>query len=227
VTNGFLTIIHWPSGETANPQRHSYSHFARFLALHAEWIIFLDLDELINLKLHDTIAAFLDDYGDVSGVAINWRFFGDGGELKYRPGFLMDRFTTASTSDFGPNQQVKTFVRSADLVLPDIHNPKIKEGTRTVSPNREEIDPFPSVKSKKVNLEIAQINHYFGKTREEWQIKRMRGKADYSKSSPDRLRPDGEFEVYNRNEETDLTIQRFRPRLLEALEKAGIAIEPN
>lgn len=222
IIEGFLTVIHWPSECASSSQLSAYRHFTNFLAKNSEWIIFLDIDEFINLKKHDYIEAFLTDYGDVSGVAINWRMFGDNGEVSYRQGLLMDRFSKASRTEFGPNQHVKTFVRSSDMQTPDIHKPQIIDGKKTVTANREEVYPYPSCLSMTVNHDIAQINHYFVKSHEEWTTKRMRGRADLAQDRPDYVSPEEEFDGYNRNEEEDRSIQRFRQRLVAMLELVGV-----
>ena len=226
IIEGFVTFLSWPSNYKANTQRLAYQHFFQFFASSVEWLIYLDADEFINLKRHAKVIDFLRDFDDVSGVAINWRMFGEGNETGYRPGLLINRFQRASTSDFMANRLVKTFVRAADMLRPDIHNPLLSDGKITLNADRSSIQPFPISHSDTANHDVAQINHYFVKSREEWTVKRLRGKADAAEAAADRFRPDGEFDVYNRNEEEELSIQNRHNELLAELDRIdGLLLE--
>jgi SAM-dependent methyltransferase len=63
------------------------------------------------------------------------------------------------------------------------------------------------------------VNHYFGKSWEEWNIKRARGKASLPPGSADRVRMDGVWHHHNRNDEEDNSIARFRHRMKEELDR--------
>jgi len=55
------------------------------------------------------------------------------------------------------------------------------------------------------SIDIAQINHYFCKTNEEFNEKIKRGRADH----PTSIRTIDEYEHHNRNEVEDLTAYNF------------------
>jgi hypothetical protein len=214
VASGFLSVIPWPSGGRRNPQREAYEHFHLNFSALSDWTMFIDLDEYINLKSHDTVGAFLADYADAPAVVLNWQMFGSSGAQTYSPGLLIERFVRASGPEFTPNEQVKTFVRPACMESIDIHNPKLREGFHPVSTSRMAARPFPNACNDRIEHEVAQINHYFVKSRQEWLIKRDRGKADIPIGDPARIRADAEFEFYDRNDALDNSICRFRSRLV-------------
>ena len=54
-----------------------------------------------------------------------------------------------------------------------------------------------------------QINHYFCKSREEWLVKRARGRASLAEGAAEKIRPDEQFYNHDLNDERDVAILRF------------------
>lgn len=212
----FVTLIHWPNKPGVKAQFAAYEHFWKEFGNTAEWIMWLDCDEFINLKRHDYIDAFLAD-APGPAIGINWRMFGDSGHKGYSPENMIERFTKSSLDEFGPNRHIKTIAKSEVIVGPGIHSPPLREGVQLLSPSGQALKPFPAAVQSTVEHDIVSVNHYFSKSYEEWQLKRARGKADRSLEDPERYRSDGEFAVYNRNDMEEFSIQRFLPRLKAAL----------
>ena len=205
----FVTIIDWPTQPGIWMQHAAYRDFLSRYAAHTEWVMFLDADEFLNLKRDENIRDFLSCRGDASAIGINWRMFGDNGEVAYREGLVLQRFTRAARDAFGGNHIIKTIARCAVIVKPDIHTSELKAGQQLISPSGQLLKQYPAVRQQLVEFDQIQVNHYFVKSYEEWQIKRSRGKADFPAGSPSHLRADGEFEANNKNDELDLTIHRF------------------
>lgn len=77
----FVQVVSWPDRPGRKAQFDAYAHFLAEHAEAAEWVIWLDCDEFVNPKIHESIGAFLED---VSGpaIGINWRVFGDNGNAE-------------------------------------------------------------------------------------------------------------------------------------------------
>lgn len=171
-----------------------------------EWTAFIDLEELINLKRHQTIGDLVEANAGADCIAINWRIFGGAGEEAYRPGLAMERFTRASHIDFHPNRLIKSVIRTDRVVGLSHHHALSSDAARIVAPdgalvdNRSEVEPCGS------SFAVAQINHYFVRSRAEWALKVARGYTDGTVRDP------GLFDTYDRNEIEDRTILR-RSRL--------------
>jgi hypothetical protein len=69
----------------------------------------------------------------------------------------------------------------------------------------------------------AWVNHYIVKSRQEFEEKRLRGKATHAVHAPDKYDRtyEGYFLQYDRNEEEDRAIQRFRAPLMAELAAPG------
>lgn len=196
----FVTVTRWPNIPGRSPQFDAYEHFLWTRGQEVEWTAVIDLDELIHLKRHDHIHDFLRPFTDATGVAINWRFFGSAGETKHRPGLLMERFTRASEIDFHPNCTVKAIYRTARVARLSHHISAYHGEPRVRSPDGSPVGNGPQIAVTEANAAIAQVNHYFVKSREEWQRKMARG---YGWQTVDKS---GMRDQYDRNECEDISI---------------------
>ena len=200
----YVTVIPWPSLPGRNAQAEVYDHYRWTYGTGVQWTAVIDLDELICLKRHADIAAFLDAFPDAAGVAINWRFFGSAGQAAYRPGLLMERFTRASEIAFSPNRGVKAIYRTDKVARLLNHMSVYLEDARVRSSDGTEVENTPWVPIRPSNFEVAQVNHYFVKSKEEWQSKLQRG---YGWAADDRT---DSFEEYDRNECEDTTVLKWK-----------------
>ncbi|NHB12432.1 glycosyltransferase family 2 protein, partial [Burkholderia cepacia] len=189
---GVCTVVDWPNPAGGRPQIPAYRNALKTFGKETEWILCMDADELLNLKRHRSIGAFLDDYPDADAIGINWRMFGSGGSENYAPGLMMERFQLAAPVNFGPHGQTKTIARCRSMKDVGIHSYELQEGSVFVNPEHVPLKPHPVARQDHITLRTEQINHYFTKTWEEWQIKRAKGKADSPPDHPDFYRNDGE-----------------------------------
>jgi hypothetical protein len=179
-----------------NKQRECYRHFIKNYNSEYDWAAFFDVDEFLVLKKHENIKEFIIDYNDFPGIGINWVLFGNNGLTKVSGEYsLLKRFTKRQSSI---NQHIKSIVKLNSGLVMGIHNPN----TFIVDVNKNQFSgPFnPSGDDN-----IAQINHYFCKTQEEFQEKCDRGRAD----CPVSKRTMSEFDVHNFNDIEDLTAYNF------------------
>lgn len=171
---------------------------------------FFDVDEFLCLPADGSLQDFLAHYQDMYSVCVNWRLFGDGG-LSFDPGVTscLKRFTRCQR---GLNRHVKTVV----------HTSMCKNALRFVNPHCTHGSLWGSVACNTAKThfvhgpynednqhEIAWLNHYFCKTRQEWRMKKARGRADIPEADKLHFRPDSEFDEHNFNEAEDLTALRF------------------
>lgn len=196
----YVTVIRWPTIPERAPQLDAYEHFLWTYGREVVWTAVIDLDELINLKQHQSISAFLRLFENATGVAINWRFFGSAGERTQRPGLLMERFTRASPITFAPNRTVKTLYRTEHVGKLCHHISAYRVEAQVRSADGSAVANDPQVPITAANFAIAQVNHYFVKSREEWERKIARG---YAWKTVDKS---GMLDEYDRNECEDTTI---------------------
>lgn len=179
-----------------NKQREAYNGFIRNNHSKYDWAAFFDIDEFLVLKKHDDIKSFLLDYEEFPAVGINWILFGDNGHKTIDGDYsVVKRFTKRQE---GVNQHVKCIVKLSPIVYMDIHNPNSSWVDTHKRINR---GPFTKIHTD----DIAQLNHYFCKTQEEFQMKCDRGRAD----TPNSKRSMVEFEPHNINDIEDLLAYNF------------------
>ena len=136
-----------------------------------DWVAFLDVDEFLVLKRHKSVKDFLADYDGALAVGINWYFFGNSG-LKGAGEGLVKRFKMRHRF---MDRHVKSILNVSRCA---------EAGAWMRDPHCIQLDWFDTIgvqKSGPFNYRptdmIAQINHYFAKTEEEFLEKIERGRA--------------------------------------------------
>jgi len=183
-----------------NIQVPKYNHFLKNYDGIYDWAAFFDVDEYLVLKKHDNIKSFIKDYSMFNNIAINWVLFGDNNidEFSQSESSVVNRFTKRQKSI---NRHIKTISKVTSK-----HNfttPHNTDGMWVSPENKLGSGPFnPEGKD-----EVAQINHYFCKTKIEFEEKIKRGRADTKKGQGIRTWQD--FDNHNFNEVEDLSAKNF------------------
>lgn len=151
-------------------QMVAYNNWLKHRKNGFDWVAFFDVDEFLVLKKHKTIQEFVSDYNSKNGIGINWYFFGNNGHEKVEDDYSqIKRFTKRGSV---MNHHIKTILNCNVKCNMKVHNP---DSVQIVSPEGNQIyGPF----NYKFSDEIAQLNHYFCKTPEEFKKKCDRGRAD-------------------------------------------------
>lgn len=160
------------NGETQ--QFNAYNHFLINNNYKYNWAAFLDIDEFLVLKQHKSLCSFLESYKECNAIGINWAIFGNNNHtiVENNNYSVLSRFTRRNNENYTINQHIKTIVR-----LPTNHRmvtPHALEGTWFNLNKEIRSGPF----NQPVDWHIAQVNHYFTKSNEEFRIKCERGRAD-------------------------------------------------
>lgn len=189
-----VTVIDFPGNTKQLP---SYNDFISKNVGIYDWGAFFDVDEFLVLKKHNNIKDFISEYKDYDAVAVNWVLFGDNEltNIENNNYSLIERFTKRQ---LGVNHHVKVITKitpNINFVLP--HN----TNTNWVSPEKVIGNgPF----NYKGSDEIAQLNHYFCKTKEEFKEKIRRGRSDTMSH-----RNISDFDNHNFNDIVDTSAVKF------------------
>ncbi len=156
-------------------QCRAYMDFKLHKSTDFHWAAFFDVDEFLVLNIHKTLPDFLTEYNGCSAIGINWAIFGNNNTSVLDTtnyGYsVLKRFTKRAAATFGPNKHIKTIVRLPCHLPQGVHNVK----SRWFNLNKQTRDgSFNSP----VDYSIAQLNHYFTKSDEEFYAKCQRGRAD-------------------------------------------------
>ncbi len=210
---GEVVLVDWP----IHPgQVQAYNHCLKHFSAAAHWIAFIDLDEFLFGTEQDSLCHVLRDYEAFCGVVVNWLIFGSSGHARNPGGLVIKNFTRRAPLEFMINSHIKTILHtSSALGCANAHAffyqgeaCPVDEDKNFISPTRKNL--FGAVVSPKAAK--LRINHYIVKSLQESERKRLRGRATVKA-----LRPKQFFKNLDRNDEVDVTIQRFVPLLTKRL----------
>jgi hypothetical protein len=207
----------------AKPGAHQVRAYTRAAALpeyaEADWAMALDMDEFLVVKagqgrLRDLLAAS----PATDCIHVNWRMFGNAGQLVPTDDLVTERFRLANwqlggEDDFGA---YKCLFRPGLFARPGIHRPADpKRPIEEIAISNGSGLPLGDYKVRNYNstdpggCRLAQINHYITRDLASFMLKGQRGSAHQSN------RPIGRryWTQRNRNHETDTAVLRFLPRI--------------
>ncbi len=166
--HGLVTRIDWPLG---GGQLAAYNHALRFFGRVARWLAYYDVDEYLVPLADDDIPSFLARFPDVAVVRVPRFEFGYSGHRTPPPSLAIDAYTqVANVLDLDPDlpPRVKSIVRPEAISAVDIHLAFPADVTRPGLPTGTAEDEVRG---------LAQLNHYYTRSFEEFEAKRTRGSA--------------------------------------------------
>lgn len=225
----YVTVIPWHGMDRDLPGRmnqiKSYIHSVVKFACHFAWVGFIDIDEFVVLRQHESLKVFLAGFSDVSAVSFNWHVFGHCGFYE-NPTDLI----TASLIRrmWLPSTQIKTFTRPeaiADIGSP--HACGLLYGCHVDANGLDfKMELYPGKTDK------ACINHYQCRSFKHWMQRVSRGDVNFKPGeAPDteqwRLSEEACLRQFvttvalNKNEYVDEFMLGFKDRIEEAINKLG------
>ncbi|MFV3074455.1 glycosyltransferase family 2 protein [Niveispirillum fermenti] len=200
---GIVDHVPWPDIPHVAVQCPAYIAGLARLDGRSRWVAFIDADEFLNPLRGETVPDILRDVDKAAGLLVPWRLFGSNGHETATDDLVVRRFTRRAPAAHPLNSQVKTIVQARLVARPDIHTPRITEGSL--------VDEFGRIGGSQGHTDHHAvpdaarlvINHYFTKSQAEWQRKRSRGRATMSGDSTSRWRPDHHFQAHDLNDEED------------------------
>ena len=166
--HGLVTRIDWPLG---GGQLAAYNHALRFFGRVARWLAYYDVDEYLVPLADDDIPSFLARFPDVAVVRVPRFEFGYSGHRTPPPSLAIDAYTqVANVLDLDPDlpPRVKSIVRPEAISAVDIHLAFPADVTPPGLPTGTAEDEVRG---------LAQLNHYYTRSFEEFEAKRTRGSA--------------------------------------------------
>lgn len=203
---GIVDHVPWPNIPHVAAQRPAYIAGLARLADRCQWVAFIDADEFLHPLLGESIPRILQDFDNAAGLMVPWRLFGSNGHQEEGSDLVIRRFTRRAHADSPLNRTVKTIAQARFIAVPDIHTPKITDGSL--------IDEFGQLGGTQGHPDrhgVPQarrlvLNHYFTKSRAEWRRKRDRGQATEVVGQSGWLRPDHHFEAHDLNDVEDRSL---------------------
>ncbi len=178
-----LQIVHWPNFADGFycTQLLAYFNGACRLAGLADYVAFLDIDEFLFATdyrpLGDVLARFP---ADVAAIAVNQRVFGSAAQPASTGDLVTSRFTMAAAADHSESHWFKTIARPDRIVEFDSsHSVVLNSGTYVLSDGRPLPPPQYPGHSSIVAQGAFQLHHYILKSRQEFELKKLRSSDQY------------------------------------------------
>jgi len=235
-TDTFLTLLQQKGlcEHRANPWKPGGPTSPQYAALHAaeeepiirraDWLICMDVDEYINVKIGDgTLGALYEAVGEANMVSLTWRLFGNSGVVAYEDRPIIGQFDRCAPEIVRKPHQAwgfKTLFRNIDIFRKlGVHRPKsLKpehwEQIRWVNGSGR---PMPDSMLRNgwrstmttYGYDWVQLNHYAVRSVESFLVKRDRGRVNHV----DRDQGKNYWFRMNHNLDADPSIQRMIPAL--------------
>lgn len=154
-------------------QLRFYNNWLRVNYKNFDWAAFIDCDEYIVLHKHKNVKDFLsiEKFQKENGIAINWHVFGSCGQDRHdNSNSFLKRFTFRGSEphrlikvilnlkNIDPNKTIFISPHNISLPVVDTNGGKIRWAYNVGGPT-----------------DLAQVNHYYYKSKEEWLEKLNRG----------------------------------------------------
>ena len=178
----------------------------------SRWIAFIDVDEFLVPTREDDLRALLRDYEQFGGLGVNWLMFGSSGHQERPPGLVMENYRRRSAITYELNQHVKSIVQPQRAI--EARNPHFFQFSPPWFCVNEMGAPFDGPFSYPVSCQRIQLNHYYFKSRQDFERKTRRGIACNPGNHEMRWFHERDPMC---NVETDETILRFAPRVRVAM----------
>lgn len=172
-----VEIYHFPE----NPQNVHAIAWANLIGQNrgkTKWLALIDADQVLVPVQTTDIKTILKNYEQFASLQCNWHTFGSSGHLKNTGEPLYERFLMRATPSTGINNHTQ-FICQPDRALAirtnDPHHPQLPPGEFSVNTNNGIVTgPFNAPPLH----DILWVAHYISKSREEWDIKNAKGRAD-------------------------------------------------
>lgn len=199
------------------------------LVKQADWLLFSDIDEFVNIHTGDhTVAALLAALPDATAIPLTWRMFGNAGVIEITDQPITETFTKAARATFAwpwRAQLFKTLFRNNGTYRKfGVHRPRAPDPDRVTQARwfdgsgRELPASFQTGRIfsdyTRDNYKLVQLNHYPLGSMQTYLVKVDRGRANRESSTFDM----GYWVERNFNEVEDRSILQLNSKpLREAL----------
>lgn len=221
---GWLTHIRNDGPHPEGPQWSALKAADRHpLTKNADWILFFDIDEFVNIHTGDhTLPALLAALPDATAIPLTWRFFGNAGVVQMTDQPVTQTFTHAAPAILHWPWRAalfKTLFRNDGSYRKlGVHRPRNPDKSRLCTQRwfdgsgRELPPAFQTTRIfsdfGQDNYALVQLNHYALGSMENYLVKCDRGRANRDASNFDM----GYWVERNFCDETDTSISAAGPR---------------
>jgi hypothetical protein len=166
-----IVYNYWPG---RSQQIAAYDDAVAKYKLETKWMGFIDTDEFIVPVKHDKIMDVINEINPKWGLGINWINYGDSHLSRYSKDLVIERFNMRAPLNHKKNIMAKSIINPRAVFLVPIHRGCFLGFRSSVDENGKRIGGY----SLKPSVNKIRVNHYFGKTYEEFLQKTKRGDVE-------------------------------------------------
>lgn len=225
---GWLTHVRNDGPHIQGPQWAALQAAAQHpLTARADWILFLDIDEFVNIHVGDrSLTALLTTLPEATAIPLTWRLFGNAGVIGMADQPICETFTLAAPATISwpwRAQLFKTLFRNDGSYRKlGVHRPRSPDPARLAAqawfdgsgrrlPARMHSGGIFSDYTKD-NYALVQLNHYALGSMQDYLLKCDRGRANREASGFDM----GYWVDRNFNQAEDRSVLALDSRALRA-----------
>lgn len=204
--------------ETIRPQLACYGHAYSEFGHESDWMAFIDGDEfLFPVKSESLSEVLLDfEYMKISAIGIRWSCFGSNSHIAEPNGLIIENYIRRPPLNFTNNSHIKSIVRGRQgrFCKPGNNSHLFNTIDGTYDENMREITHgfmpgvIPTFNKLRINHYIFQSLNFF------IDLKQNSGAADAGSQV---IRSEEWWNENNRNDEEDLQVLKFLPKLKKLL----------
>jgi hypothetical protein len=224
--SNFVTRISWSTFvQDGSAQKLAYAHALSNFGPGWRWMAFIDADEFLFPTAADDLATVLSGYEHLPALAAYWHLFGFSGHEKRPSGLVIENFTMRAP--FPPEPGAKPrLLKFKSIVDPSrvqavmtAHMMMLDHGIIGAYTENGVLVPNGEDRSTHACSRQLRLNHYFTKSKEEWERKHSGPSADGYPLAMRQQKIAHRAKLLEMDLIEDKTIHRFLPSLRQAMEK--------
>lgn len=179
IKSGLVDYVFLPTTCKGQMQYTAYNHAIVRHRFECKYMAFVDIDEFIvpteTVSIGECVDSLLKAKPLVAGLTVNWNMFGSSGRIQHPEEGCIYALRYRSANDCAENVHVKSIVNPRRVLkFFNPHFPLYLIGFKSYNElGLETLGPFDATCSTKK----IRINHYYAKSKEDWEIKMGRGIA--------------------------------------------------
>lgn len=171
-----LHVTSYRRKQVMHPQTLAYCHAIKTFGSRFRWMAFIDIDEFIVPREHDSIPEALETLRDHQNISLPWVMFGHSGHENPPEESVLFSYVARARGMNHRDHNFKCIVDPCTVTCAGTHRFMTKNiGERTANALGHTVDRWEDRKREGfLTTEVIQFNHYFLKSRSELKQKMHR-----------------------------------------------------
>lgn len=208
--HGDVKIIHFPepaSGMASGRHAHAWAEGVKYFQGKSKWVQFVDIDQVVVPKNTVDIKEMLQGYECAGSLGLNWHSFGSSNHEVEPLESTYSAYTYRAAQNADINSHIQSIVqvdKCKTVQWDDPHHAPLLNSSQVNENHSTFNGPF----NKPPTQNVGFIAHYYTRSREYWDKKMAKNRADTGTKVLD-LAADFDHHQSYMNYEQDLTVKNI------------------